>query len=140
MVTLDIKDYIDETNRQLSNTNNYERTIRLRSNRVTYWKNKIRNKQLKNENLLTLKTANSLLDEKIKTAEFHLLPKIHEVNNPRRPVIFKICCYLQPEVKKLKSSVKDTTDFIKKIEPIDQVSDDSDLVSLEVCLKTYFDT
>ena len=140
MVTLDIKDYIDETNRQLNNTNNYERTIRLRSNRVTYWKNKIRNKQLKNENLLTLKTANSLLDEKIKTAEFHVLPKIHEVNNPRRPVIFKICCYLQPEVKKLKSSVKDTTDFIKKIEPIDQVSDDSDLVSLEVCLKTYFDT
>ena len=140
MVTLDIKDYIDETNRQLNNTNNYEWTIRLRSNRVTYWKNKIRNKQLKNENLLTLKTANSLLDEKIKTAEFHLLPKIHEVNNPRRPVIFKICCYLQPEVKKLKSSVKDTTDFIKKIEPIDQVSDDSDLVSLEVCLKTYFDT
>ena len=140
MVTLDIKDYIDETNRQLNNTNNYERTIRLRSNRVTYWKNKIRNKQLKNENLLTLKTANSLLDEKIKTAEFHLLPKIHEVNNPRRPVIFKICCYLQPEVKKLKSSVKDTTDFIKKIEPIDQVSDDSDLVSLEVYLKTYFDT
>ena len=140
MVTLDIKDYIDETNRQLNNTNNYEWTIRLRSNRVTYWKNKIRNKQLKNENLLTLKTANSLLDEKIKTAEFHVLPKIHEVNNPRRPVIFKICCYLQPEVKKLKSSVKDTTDFIKKIEPIDQVSDDSDLVSLEVCLKTYFDT
>ena len=140
MVTLDIKDYIDETNRQLNNTNNYKRTIRLRSNRVTYWKNKIRNKQLKNENLLTLKTANSLLDEKIKTAEFHVLPKIHEVNNPRRPVIFKICCYLQPEVKKLKSSVKDTTDFIKKIEPIDQVSDDSDLVSLEVYLKTYFDT
>ena len=140
MVTLDIKDYIDETNRQLNNTNNYKRTIRLRSNRVTYWKNKIRNKQLKNENLLTLKTANSLLDGKIKTAEFHLLPKIHEVNNPTRPVIFKICCYLQPEVKKLKSSVKDTTDFIKKIEPIDQVSDDSDLVSLEVCLKTYFDT
>ena len=131
MVTLDIKDYIDETNRQLNNTNNYEWTIRLRSNRVTYWKNKIRNKQLKNENLLTLKTANSLLDEKIKTAEFHLLPKIHEVNNPRRPVIFKICCYLQPEVKKLKSSVKDTTDFIKKIEPIDQVSDDSDLVSFD---------
>ena len=93
MVTLDIKDYIDETNRQLNNTNNYERTIGLRSNRVTYWKNKIRNKQLKNENLLTLKTANSLLDGKIKTAEFHLLPKIHEVNNPRRPVICSINCH-----------------------------------------------
>ena len=29
---------------------------------------------LKNKNLLTLKTENSLLEEKIKTPEFHLLP------------------------------------------------------------------
>ena len=35
-------------------------------------------------------------------------------------------------VKKLKSYVKDTTDFIKKIEPVDHVSDDSYLVSLDV--------
>ena len=40
--------------------------------------------------------------------------------------------YLQPEVKKLKSYVKDTTDFIKKIEAIDHVSDDCYLVSLDV--------
>ena len=32
-------------------------------------------KNLKNENLLTLKTANSILEEKIKTSEFYLLPK-----------------------------------------------------------------
>ena len=98
---------------------------------------------------MTLKTANSLLDGKIKTAEFQLLPKIHEVNNPRRSVICSVNCHTRIskfvvtynlEVKELKSSVKDTTDFIKKIEPIDQVSDDSDLVSLDVCLKTYFDT
>ena len=42
--------------------------------------------------------------------------------------------YLQPEVKKLKSYDKDTTDyFIKKIEAIDRVSDHSYLVSLDVC-------
>ena len=40
--------------------NNYEQL----DNRVTYWKNKIRNKQLKK---MTLKTAKSLLEEKIKT-------------------------------------------------------------------------
>ena len=87
---------------------------------------------------LTLKTANSLLEEKIKTPEFHL-PKIHKANNPGRPVISRAnrgnCCtsrisefvdyYLQPEVKKLKSYVIDTTDFIKKTEAIDHVSDDS---------------
>ena len=80
--------------------------------------------------------TNSLLDKKIKTPEFHLLPKIHKANNPGKPVISSINChasrisefvdhYLQPEVKKRKSYVKDTTDFIKKNEAIDHVSDDS---------------
>ena len=93
---------------------------------------------------MTLKTRNSLLEEKIKTPEFHLLPEIDEANNPG-PVISSIIChtsrisefvdyYLQPEVKKLKSYVKDTTDFIMKIEVIDHVSDDSYLVSLDVVL------
>ena len=92
---------------------------------------------------MTLKTVNSLLEEKIKTSEFHLLPKIHKSNNLGRPAISSINChtsrisefvdyYLQTEVKKLKYYVEDTTDFIKKIEAIDHVSDDSYLVSLDV--------
>ena len=36
------------------------------------------------------------------------------------------------EVKKLKSYVKDTTDFIKRIEAIDHVRDDFYLISLDV--------
>ena len=48
---------------------------------------------LKNENLLTLKTVNSLLEEKIKTSKFHLLPKINKANNPGRPVISFINCH-----------------------------------------------
>ena len=92
---------------------------------------------------MTLKIANSLLEEQIKTPEFHLLWKIHKTNNPERPVISSIKChtsrisefvdyYLQPEVKKLKSYVKGTTNLIKKTEAIDHVRDDSYLVSLEV--------
>ena len=142
VVILDIKDYIDEANRQLNDTNNYEQLdfdpTQLHTEKI---KSDINN--LKNENLLTLRTANSLLEEKIKTPEFHLLPKIHKANDPGRPVISSVNChtsriselvdyYLQPEVKKLKSYVKDTTDFIKKIEAIDHVSDDSYLVSLDV--------
>ena len=142
MVILDIKDYIDEANRQLNDTNNYEQLefdpTELHTERI---KSEINN--LKNKNLLTLRTANSLLEEKIKTPEFHLLPKIHKANNPGGPVISSVNChtsgisefveyYLQPEVKKLKSYVKDTTDFIKKIEAIDHVSDYSYLVSLDV--------
>ena len=56
--------------------------------------------------------------------------------NPWRPVICSINChtsripefvdyYLQPEVKKFKSYVKDTTAFIKKTEAKDHVRDDS---------------
>ena len=142
MVILDIKDYIDEANRQLNDTNNYEQLdfdpTELLTEKI---KSEINN--LKSENLLALRTANSLLEEKIKTPEFHLLPKIHKANNPGRPVISSVNChtsrisefvdyYLQPDVKKLKSYVKDTTDFMKKIEAIDHVSDDSYLFSLDV--------
>ena len=142
MIILDIKYYIDEANRQLNDTKNYEKLdfdpTKLHTGKV---KSEINN--LKNENLLTLKTANSLLKEKIRAPEFHLLPKIHKVNNPGRPVISSINChtgrisefvdyYLQLVVKKLESYVKGTTDFIKKIEAIEHVSDDSYLVSLDV--------
>ena len=47
-------------------------------------------KNIKNENLLDLKTVNSLLKEKIKIPEFHLLPKIHKADNPVRIVISSI--------------------------------------------------
>ena len=109
---------------------------------------KTANSHLKNENLLALEIANSLLEEKIKTPEFHLLPKIHKANNPGRPVISSVNCHtgrtsefvdynLQPESKKLKSYVKDTTDFIKKIKAVGHVSVDSYLVSFDVSFFIY---
>ena len=142
MVILDIKDYIDEDNRQLNDTNNYEQ---LDFNPTELHTEKIKSEinNLKNENLFTSKTANYLLEEKIKTSMFHLLPKIHKANNPGRPEISSVNChisrisefvdyFLQPEIKKLKSYVKDITGFIKKIEAIYHLSDDSYLVSLDV--------
>ena len=126
MAILDIRDYIDEANKQLNDTNNYEQLdfdpTELHTEKI---KSEINN--FKNENVLALEIANSLLEEKIKTPEFHL-PKIHKANNPGRPVISSINChtsrisefvdyYLQPEVKKLKSYVKDTTDLLGKMKP-----------------------
>ena len=118
-----------------NDTNNYEQ-LGFNPTELDTDKIKSETNNLKNENLLTLKTANSHLEEKIKTPELHLLPKIHKANNPERPVTSTVNChtgrisefvgyYLQPEVKKLKSYVKDTMDFIKKIETVDHVSDDS---------------
>ena len=141
MVILDIKDYIDEASRQLNDSNNYEQ---LDFDPTELYTEKIKSEinNLKNENLLTLKTANSLLEEKIKTPEFHLLPKMRKANNAGRPAISSVNChtsrisefvdyYLQPEVNKLKSCVKDTTDFIKKID--DSLRDDF-LLSFFRCL------
>ena len=81
---------------------------------------------------MTSKAGNFLLEGKIQTSEFQLLPKVDKANNSRRPAIGSINChtsrilefvdyYIQSEVKKLKSCFKDTTDFNKKIESIDHV-------------------
>ena len=92
IISLDIKDYIDEANRQLNDTDNYEQLdFDPTELHTEITKSKINN--LKNENPLTLKTANSLLEEKIKTPEFRFLPKIHKASNPGRPVIFNLEWY-----------------------------------------------
>ena len=87
---------------------------------------------MRNENLLTLKSQNSLLEEKLRTPEFQLLPKIDKGNNPG-PVISSIICHTS-RISEFVDYVKGTTDFIMKIEVIDHVSDDSYLVSLDVVL------
>ena len=67
------------------------------------------------------------MPENVRTPKFYLLPKIHKPLIPGRPVISSVNCHtssisafisytLQPEVEKLASYVKDTTDFIKKVE------------------------
>ena len=78
---------------------------------------------------MTLKRANILLEENIKTAEFQLLPKIHKaINNPGRIGISSINChtsrisefvdyYLQPEVKKLNPMLKTLQILLRKVKP-----------------------
>ena len=93
MVIFHIKDETDQANRQLNDTNNYEQ-LNFDPTELHTEKLKSEVKNLKNENLLTLKTTDSLLEEKIKTPEFHVLPKIHKANNPGRMVISCINCHI----------------------------------------------
>ena len=69
VVILDIKDYNDEANRQLHDTNNYEHLdfdpTELHTEKI---KSELSNR--KDVSLLISKTANSLLEEKIQTHEF----------------------------------------------------------------------
>lgn len=86
--------------------------------------------------------ANSLLPDKVKIPIFHLLPKIHKPDNPRRPLMSSVDChssrisefvnhFLQTAVTKLKSYAKDATDLIKD-RNVNNVTDDTYLVLLDV--------
>ena len=72
-----------------------------------------------------------------------MLPKVHKEGNLGRPVVSSIDCHttktlkymknqLQPHVKELKSYVKDSTDFIRKINSMEKIPDNSILVTMDL--------
>ena len=128
MVIQDVTSYITEANRQLSNKTFYKKLDNDPSKRH---QNIVNNNidDLKNEGLISEKLSKSLKATDCKTPKFYLLPKIHKVKNPGRPVISSINCHtslisefvdqqLQPHVKKLPSYIQDTTDYINKTKNI----------------------
>ena len=87
--------------------------------------------------------SEGLKTENPKTPHFYLKPQVHKEGNPGRPLISssnshtsKISEYvdyhLQPILKDIPSYVQDTTNFVRKINQIDSVPNNSYLVSLEV--------
>ena len=141
-VILNIIDYIGEAERQLSDVNFYEKL----DEEPTLFYNKIVNDSIDNlqkENELTIKVAQSLKNEKPNTPKFHMLPKIHKVNNPGRPVVNSIDShtskiskyvdfYLQPLTHTLPSYIKDTSHFLRKLKTTKQSNPNDILVTLDV--------
>ena len=143
LVIMDVADYIKEANRQLSDRKFYKKLpddpTKMYAERI----NKAVDK-FKDEGLLTEKIANGLKVDNPKTSKFNMMPKIHKKGNPGRPVINSVDCHssrisqyvdyhLQPEVVKLKSYTKDSTDAIKKISAINnQVAKEDFLVTMDV--------
>ena len=96
------------------------------------------------EQRLDQNTANGLKVHDPRTPLFYLLPKIHKVGNPGRPVVSSINChtskisefvdfYLQPIVKSLPSYTQDTTDFLNKLRRLPKnLPKDSYLVTMDV--------
>ena len=93
VVILGIKDYIDEANRQLNDTNNYEQLdfdpTELHTEKI---KSEISN--LKNDNLLNLNTANSLLEEKIKHLSFTFFQKYIKLTMQEDPLLILLIATL----------------------------------------------
>ena len=99
-------------------------------------------KALISTGLLEEKIAAKLEVQEVKTLAFYMFPKIHKPENPGRPMISPVNChttsifqyanhYLQPLVKELKSHVKDSTDFIKKIYNLGKTTENNSLVTMD---------
>ena len=141
-VIVDVKDYVQEANRQLQDTQYYRE---LNYNPTEDHANLICNTpdEFRNNHELDEDIAEGLKPIEPRTPRFYLLPKIHKDSNPGRPVIPSVNCHtsnissfvdyhIQDFAKSLKSYVKDTTDFINKISNLGELPEESYLVTMDV--------
>ena len=135
-------DYIREGYRQLSNSNYY---IELDTDPTPTFNQLVQTliDQMLREDFIDDRVHRSLTNKDPKTPNFYLLPKIHKNGVPGRPILSAngcpteklsalVDCYLQPHVPKLASYVRDTKQFIQKIENIQNIPPNSLLVSFDV--------
>ena len=140
-VIMDVEKYINEADRQLSDKRNYKNLQEDPTLQHSDLVNDIIDR-FKKENLLSKKLADGLKSVNPKTPKFYISPKIHKENNPGRPVINSINCHtseisrfvdhhLQPLVREIPSYIKDTNDFINKIDNF-AVPPNSFLITMDV--------
>ena len=133
IVIMNRNDYIEEAERQLSDTDFY---IRQNSDMTKHHSDTIREfltEMLENEEI-DQKIFDSLNPTEPRTSRFYFLPKIHKKIVKGRPIISGNGCptemisafvddHLKEFVQKMPSYVKDTSDFIKKVESYQHDSD-----------------
>ena len=143
VVINDVDNYIKEANRQLSNRNHYRK---VKENPTSEHAALVENAidGLRIDGILDEKMANKLKLRNLKTPKMYLLPKIHKPGNPGRPVVSSIGCHterisqyvdhhLQPLNQNLPSYIKDTTDFLNKLEALpEELPENSILVTMDV--------
>ena len=91
---MNTEDYVVETNRQLSNQENYETLDKDPT--ITY--NKYINPligQAWRMEIINQTTRENLQTKNPRISSFYLLPKIHKPNNPGRSIVNSICAMPQ---------------------------------------------
>ena len=133
IVVMNRSDYISEAERQLSDTNFYQvQTKDLTQEHQDHVNNLV--ERLFRSEYITEPIYHCLINTKPKTSSLYLLPKIHKITKPGefpkgRPIISangspteRISAFVDENIKgavpHLPSHIKDTTDFIQKIESI----------------------
>ena len=142
VVIADVKDYIKEAKQQLSNTEIYGKlqedptgtNLKLVNDTI---------ERFKKQTLISQKVAESLKRNDPKTLKFNLRPKRHNDANPGGRVVRSVnChtenilkyidCHFQSIVKEILSHVKDTQDFLEKLEKAKDISQESPVGTLHV--------
>jgi hypothetical protein len=138
---MDTTTYIQEAERQLSDCRFYEK---LDSDPTLDFTQKIIRalEAMHARGHLDNKTMEYLTPEDPKPGRFYLLSKIHKENNPGRPIVSAnahptekisefIDFHLRPFVENLPSHIKDTTDYLKKMENL-TIPENTTLVTMDV--------
>ena len=138
------EDYIREGLRQLMDQNFYQEVTEDLTSKHNEEILQLIN-TMANDEEITARCATYLHIEKPKTPQLYLLPKIHKNKSPvpGRPIVSANSSpterisqladfFLQPLVSKTRSYVKDTTDFINKIEDIRGLREGTTLCTIDV--------
>ncbi len=141
---MDRHKYIQEGYRQLSDTDFYMETD-IDMTKLHYDKVKQKLDQMLDNKEITEKTYRYLSTNNDRTALLYLLPKIHKnaTNPPGRPIVSGNDCptekisqmldiILQPFVPKIKSYIKDTSDFIRKLKKLRKLPPNAWLIIADV--------
>ena len=99
--------------------------------------------RFKIQKLINEKDVEGLKGNDPKTPKFYLRPKIHKEGNTGRAAVSSVNrhtaniskyvdYHLQPIVKEIPSYVKDTQDFLKKLEKVKEIPLESLLLTLDV--------
>lgn len=144
VVVWDYEDYCVEADSQLSDKEVYQ-VIDTDPVSVLNGKIKLCIDKVKSRGDISQKVLDFFEVENPKLGRFYLLPKIHKrlENVPGRPVISNSSYYtekislfldyhLQPLAQKVKSYIKDTNDFIKKLKNLPDLPEQAILCSIDV--------
>ena len=141
-VIMNTEDYVKEAKRQLDNEVHYKRVERDLTSEHERLINQCIDTLL-DDGELEEEVAKLLRPAQSRTPIFYMLPKIHKVNNPGRPVVSSesshterlsasVDKFLRPIAEKLPSYKQDTTCFIRQIRALGKLPEKWYLTTLHI--------
>ena len=142
VVVMDREHYISEAERQLSDSRHYKPLDHDPTDEFAK-KVSLAVHSMYEDGHISEKNMDFLIVDRPRAGRFYLFPKIHKAGNPGRPIVSAnghptekisefVDLHLQPHVLDLPSHLKDTTDYLRKLDEAGPVSQETLLVSLDV--------